>query len=264
MTLNPRRNVSPSQDNCIPDVVARQVRADNGFLSIESLERAAMQAERLRLARELHDGVLQSLAGTALELEALASIIGNDPQAACQRLHDIEELIFEEQRELRTWIHGLTLASPAGMASDADLAAALNSLCHRVERQWGLRVRLTVARHQAFSLTLGDQIYRLVQEGLSNIARHARAQVAHVAVGILRDRALVAIADDGRGFRFRGRYDLAALSALQWGPASIRERVALLRGELVLNSTPTGSRLEIRLPFQQSHDDRNRFSAQQE
>jgi signal transduction histidine kinase len=264
MSLNPRRDVSPSQDNCIPDVVARQVMADNPFLSMESLERAAMQAERLRLARELHDGVLQSLAGTALELEALASIIGNDPRAACQRLHDIEELIFEEQRELRTWIHELTLASPAGTVSDVDLATALKSLCHRVERQWGLRVKLTVARHQAFSLTLGDQIYRLVQEGLSNIAKHAHAQVAHVAVGILHDRALVVIADDGRGFRFRGRYDLAALNALQLGPASIKERVALLRGELVLNSTPTGSRLAICLPFQLPHDDRDSFPAQQE
>jgi signal transduction histidine kinase len=248
----PQQRPLSFQDHLLLDGVARQAVSEiNRFFSKDRLERAAMQDERIRLARELHDGVLQSLTGAALQLEALSRLVEENPQAARERLRDIEELIVEEQRELRSWIQKLKPAAATSMASDADLAAALEKLCERVQRNWGLQVVLTMDGRGAIPRTLGDAIYRLVQEALSNVARHAVAAIVRVELKLTRDRVYITVADDGRGFPFCGRYDLTAMTDGQLGPVSLKERVTSLRGELVLTSTLTGSRLEITLPMDQ-------------
>ena len=240
---------------------AQQVATDfNQFFSKDRLERAAISQERLRLARELHDGVLQSLTGVSLQLEALARLIDENPHAARKRLNDIEQLIGEEQRELRAWIEKLKPAGLIAMASCDDLAEVLRTLCQRVERGWGLVVRLTVSGGKAVPRMIGDEIYRLVQEGLSNIARHAHAQVGRVEVCLAHDHVRIVIADDGRGFSFHGRYDLAALTEKRVGPASLKARVASLVGDLVLTSTLSGSHIEIKLPLNPSLSMRARFA----
>jgi len=247
--VRPARALS-LQDDELLEGVARQVTSDiNHFFSKERLERAAIQDERLRLARELHDGVLQALTGATLQLEALSRLIDENPQAAHTRLRMIEELIADEQRELRTWIQKLKPMSPTLMASKEDLAAALQPLCQRVERQWAILVQLDILESGMVPRTLGDQIYRLVQEGLSNIGRHAHAQVACVEIRLLRDCARLLIADDGCGFPFHGRYDAPALNAQNTGPKSLIERVASVRGQLIVTSTRSGSLVEISLPL---------------
>ena len=238
------------QDDQLLDGVARSVTSTvNHFFSRERLEHAAKQDERLRIARELHDGVLQALTGATLQLEALSRLIDENPNAARSRLRIIEQLINEEQRELRTWIERLKPSAPEAIASYTDVAAALETLCGRIERQWHLQVQLTVARCGAIPRTLGDEIYRIVQEALNNVARHARSEIARVNVTILRDQVRIVVTDDGCGFPFHGRYDLAELSAKNWGPASLKERIASLDGQLVVTSTHLGSELEIVLPL---------------
>jgi len=245
-----KRDLAPSlQDDELLEGVARQVTSDiNHFFSKDRLERAAIESERLRLARELHDGVLQALTGATLQLEALSRLIDENPHAARNRLRMIEELIADEQRELRTWIQKLKPTSPALMASQEELATVLRGLCQRFERQWAIVVELKIPESGMVSRTLGDEIYRLLQEGLSNIGRHAHAQIARVEVRILRDSVRVVIADDGRGFPFSGRYDALALNAQGIGPKSLIARVASLRGSLVVTSTRSGSLVEINLP----------------
>jgi signal transduction histidine kinase len=246
----PSEHVFPLQEDRMLEGVARQVVTDiNHFFSKERLERAAMQDERLRLARELHDGVLQALTGATLQLEALSRLIDENPSAARTRLQIIEQLIAEEQQELRKWIQKLKPTSPSLMASEADLRTALETLCERVQRQWGILVKLKTPQRGMVSRTLGDDMYRLVQEGLSNIGRHAHAQAACVEVSILLDRVGIVITDDGSGFSFRGRYDLNALKINAVGPASLMDRVTSLHGELIVTSTPSGSHIEIKLPL---------------
>jgi signal transduction histidine kinase len=239
----------PFQDDTMLEGGARRVMADiNQFFSKERLERAAMADERVRLARELHDGVLQSMAASLLKLEALSRLIDEDPQAAHKRLQDIGDLIADEQRELREWIDNLKPSPAPAMASNADIAAALTMLCHRAETQWGLRVRLTTSRGM-ISRSLGDEVYSLVKEALSNVARHACAQCVDVALRITRDHVHIVVADDGVGFPFQGRYDLAALIASRLGPKSLKDRLASRLGDLVLTSSLAGARLEMSLPL---------------
>jgi signal transduction histidine kinase len=239
---------APFQDDSMLEGVARQVMSDiNQFFSKERLERATMEDERERLARELHDGVLQSLAAVRLQLDAVARLIDENPQAAQKRLLDIGNLIANEQRDLRTWIGKLRPATAASMASSAELAVALETLCQQAETLSGLRVGLTTSRGM-IRRALGDEVYRLVQEALANVAQHARAQCVDVGLQITRDRVHITVTDDGVGFPFHGRYDLATLVEKYLGPRSLKERVASLHGELILTSTLHGSKLEMSLP----------------
>src|SRR5438445_7848736 len=105
---------------------AEQIFADiNRFFSKAHVQRAAMQDERTRLARELHDGVLQSLTGAALQLEALSRLLEGNPHVQ-KRLCEIEQVITGEHRALRAWIENLKskTATPS-MMSYTDLASAL-------------------------------------------------------------------------------------------------------------------------------------------
>jgi signal transduction histidine kinase len=240
------------QEDRMLEGVARQVATDlNTFFSKERLEHAAMEHERLRLARELHDGVLQSLTGVTLQLRQLSRLVEDYPEPVRNRLREVEELMVAEQRELRGWIDALKPPTSADMASKRDMATALGTLCNRVSR-WGMRVELIMSEEGTIARTLGDEIYRIVQEALSNAARHARAHAVRIELDLMSDRVGLTIEDDGCGFPFQGQFDLAVLNTRNWGPVSIKERVASLRGDLVLTSTLSGSRIEITLPRQRT------------
>jgi signal transduction histidine kinase len=232
------------------DGLAQRVDADVSHFSVEErLERAAVLDERERLARDLHDGLLQSLTGAALHLKALSRLIETNPQAAAIRVSEIEALITEQQCELRLWIENRLLLPPVAMASSTDFAEALEKLCRRAEWQWGIVVELKVDDSVSVPRALGDAIYRIFQEGLTNIGRHARARHARLHLRTAFERAFLTVADDGVGFPFRGQYDVAALGARNIGPASLQKRVVSLCGELVLTSELSGSRLDIVLPL---------------
>jgi len=240
-----------SHESRVLEDTGRQAMADvNRFFSKERLEQTAMHDERVRLARELHDGVLQSLSAAAPQLGAMSRLIDVDPGAARDRLKDIEKLITEEQRELRHWIRKLQPAMAPSIATGADLAAALEKLRQRAEWQWGVRVELVVDSRGAVPRLLADEIYRIVQEALTNAGRHARASRIRVVVklGIGGAPVRIGVADDGCGFALRGRYDLAQMMEKQIGPRSLRDRVATLRGGFVLSSGLSGSQLDISLP----------------
>ena len=204
--------------------------------------------ERLRLASELHDGLLQALTGAALHLDATLRILETDPDGARTRIREIQELILERQRELRVFIEQVRHPEASHAVMHADFLIALRKLCDRVSR-WGPKVDLHAPDRAVIPGPIVDHVFRLVEEGLSNVTRHARARVAHVDLSISDHVVRIVIADDGSGFPFRGRYDLAALDARAIGPASLKERVASLSGKLVLVSSPSGSTIEIDLPL---------------
>jgi signal transduction histidine kinase len=250
MASTPLRGEAPFAGGAVLDGAASKVVSDiHRFFSRERLERAATHDERTRLAHELHDGLLQSLTGIALQLQTVASLIESKPEAASQRLRDVQSLIAVEQQELRRWVEHLLDRKPAVAARGNDLTSALEQLCRRAEWHWGVRCELTADLPGSVPATLGDQIYRIVQEGLNNIGRHARAQIAHVNLHLNAGRVELWISDDGVGFPFRGEYDLAVLKARRLGPRSLKERISALNGTLVLTSNLSGSQLRIGLPL---------------
>jgi signal transduction histidine kinase len=232
-------------------MVAHQVadRMDHFYLLQRTQHGAAME-ERMRLARDLHDGVLQSLTGTALQLQTVGRLFVEDPQAARDRLQEIQHLLAEEQRDLRFFIQELRPRPLGSPQADSDLATRLSELSERIERHWGLQVEVKVPRMEVrIPASLVREIYRLVHEALVNAARHARASVARVELGVQGDQVRIIVADDGRGFRFQGHYDHATLTEGKLGPVSLKERIISLGGSLAIDSSESGARLEIQFPI---------------
>ncbi|MBI2461612.1 MAG: sensor histidine kinase, partial [Candidatus Rokubacteria bacterium] len=201
-----------SDDLVLGGIVARQVvaRLDRFYL-LQRLQQAAATEERVRLARDLHDGVLQSLTGAALQLETASHLLEEDPGGARQRLAEVQRLIAAEQRDLRSFVQQLKPAPLAPFEVEASLVARLKELAHRMERQWGLRVALDVQPIDGgISEGLSHEIYRMVHEALINTARHAGASTGRVEIAGRDDQVRITVADDGHGFPFHGRYDHAA------------------------------------------------------
>jgi signal transduction histidine kinase len=212
-------------------------------------ERAATE-ERMRLARDLHDGALQSFTGIGLRVATAARLLEEDPAAAAARLRELQRLVAGEQRDLRFFIAELN-PPPGGAEGGPDLEERLTELAERVEREWQVRVDLEAAGLAgAVPDDLARDAYNLVREALMNALRHGAATAVRVRVGLGADgRLAIAVADNGRGFPFHGRYSERQLAELGLGPRSLRERVEARRGSLALASGPTGASLEIALPL---------------
>ncbi len=240
-----------SDDLVLGRIVAQQVAARmDHFHLLQRLKQAVAMEERMFLARELHDGVLQSLAGVGLQLQTLRNMLGSDPQAAQECLGEIQRVIADEQRDLRFFIQELKPASLGPPGGRFGLTARLEGLGKRVESQWGLPVELrTEGLDGRISEDLAYEIHQIVREALVNAAKHARASSVRVELAVQDNHMCITVADDGRGFPFRGRHDHVALTKLKLGPVILRERVAALRGSLGIESTEGGARLEVRLPI---------------
>lgn len=240
-------------DLLLGEVVAHEVASsmDQALLS-RRLRRAAAAEERMRLSRDLHDGVLQSLTGAALQLETVQRLWDTEPQAARERLATIQRLIVDEQRDLRLFIRVSKQSSFGLPAGNASLNVGLRRLVHRLESVWGLRVELRLEPlDDRSSDMLSYDICFIVQEALVNAARHAEASEARVAVAPENGQVLVVVSNNGRGFPFQGDYDHRRLDDLQLGPVMLKERVKSLGGTLFIHSNAAGARLDIRLPRSQ-------------
>ena len=237
-------------DLLLGEVVAHQVASsmDQSLLS-RRLRQAAAAEERNRLSRDLHDGVLQSLTGAALQLETVQRLWDSEPRTARDRLAVVQQLIADEQRDLRFFIRDSKLAPVVLAAGAAGLDAGLRELVHRLAAIWGLRVELKLGRLDApLPEALANAICLIVQEALVNAGRHAAASEVSVAIGAENGRVQIVVTDNGHGFPFQGEYDHATLTALQIGPVMLKERVESLGGTLAIGSTPAGARLDIKLP----------------
>jgi len=237
-------------DLLLGDVVAHQVVSsmDQSLLS-RRLRQAAAAEERIRLSRDLHDGVLQSLTGAALQLQTVQRLWEAEPDGARERVGAIQRLIAEEQRNLRGFIRDSQLA-PAGLTTGTEgLHAGLRELVHRLEGLWGLRVMLQLDHlEEQASDALTYDLCLIVQEALVNAARHAAASDVRVDVASADGQVHVVVTDNGRGFPFLGDYDHAALMSLGIGPVMLKQRIKSLGGTLAIRSTPAGARLDIRVP----------------
>jgi two-component system sensor histidine kinase UhpB len=226
------------------DDVIRLVQAFNRMLGRLEHERShtaaavlhGQESERARLARDLHDECNQALTGVLLRLQATMEHAPEDIRA---ELRDTKEVATTAMDELLRLARELR---PAAL-DDHGLQAALRTQVERFSDQTGVPAELRTYDELA-DLPMHEQtvVYRVVQESLSNVARHAQA--AHVVVELGRDhgRPVVRVADDGVGFTLRdARQDGIGL-------VGMRERARLARGRLEVQSTPgRGTVVELRL-----------------
>jgi NarL family two-component system sensor histidine kinase LiaS len=239
-------------DLVVGDLVARlsASRLDCAYLLTQFREAAALD-ERVRVARDLHDSLLQTLTAAGLQLAVARRVFGSDPEMARAGLDEVQVQLEQTEMDIRSLIRRLRpLPREAKVLSHVRLDERLEAVRQRVQRQWRVDVTLDMpASFERMSGELNEQIYLIVQEAVLNAARHANASTIQVILESDDDRVSVQVQDDGKGFPFVGSYDLAALNKLDNAPLTLRERVTELGGDLHILSGASGAHLRITLPL---------------
>ncbi len=231
------------------EVVAREIGSSLAQFDMhERQQQLAIGEERIRVARDLHDGVLQSLTGVRLELQSLATSLPKGPlDDTRDKLLAVERALAIEQRELRFFIDDLKpFAAPK--AGAGELSAKLALLRERISLEWKVPITLRVGDPIApLAPDVEQAVPPMVHEAIVNALKHGHPSRVAVDVATAQDGVRITISDDGRGFPFRGRYDHARLATSNVGPVSLRERVASLGGQMTIESSDAGARVEILL-----------------
>lgn len=231
------------------EVVAREVGNSLEQLYVhDRLQQVAVREDRIRVARDLHDGVLQSLTGIRLQLQAVAARPASATDTA-DHLLALERAIAIEQRELRRFIEALKPSRPRAQAP-ADLVQVLAELSDRLSVEWKAVVSVQVTP-PGLQLQPGveDGVRLMVREAAVNAFKHADPSRVAVDVRVQESGDLrICVTNDGRGFPFRGRVAHDALASTPGTPISLRERVEEFGGVLTIDSDAAGSTVEIILP----------------
>jgi signal transduction histidine kinase len=227
------RSFAQSAANAV--AIKRSVEADRLRSTI-----AAADAERARWARELHDETLQALGG--LRVLLAASVGRGDAKTKDAAMRQAIEDIELEISNLREIISDLR----PSLLDDLGLVPAIEALVDRRRSdtlQIASELTLPGADGKASGLSprLETTVYRVVQEALTNVVKHASASSVRVAIAVHESEVLVEVHDDGRGFDLDTRPP-------GFGLAGMRERVDLAGGTLDVQSDPRGTRVRVRLP----------------
>jgi len=205
----------------------------------EQTRELSIQAERNRLALDLHDAVSQKLFGLVLSAETAATLLDRDPGAARDQVERLATLAQEALDELRSLVFELR---PPDLARDG-LCGTLRKHVEVLRRLQGRDISLDVDDGVALDPARDAEVFRIAQEALQNALRHSGAE--HIVVRLRREerRAVLEVADDGAGFE----PGAVALRSRSLGLTSMEERAERLGGELTIDSSPAGTtvRLEV-------------------
>jgi PAS domain S-box-containing protein len=204
------------------------------------LQRLAIVEDRERIARELHDGIVQSLFAVGLGLLSAEPLASKEPVR--ERIHEAVDSIDKVIADLRRYIFGL---KPQGVGTET-LGNAVITLANEFQARTQIVTAVEVdSRLEHIS---GEQVAEVVQvarEALSNVARHAHATTCRVSLHAEIPHAVLEIDDDGRGF------DLDAVPGHGYGLGNLRERAVGLGGTLEITSRPgEGTTLRLRFPIE--------------
>jgi signal transduction histidine kinase len=204
----------------------------------------ARAIERKRIARDLHDGVIQTLIAMQLDLDTLRRQNEGRGFAAADAVAKIQTLIHQEVRKLREEIEQLGSDSPR-----PSLRTSLTDIVEAFQHETGIAATLVCdVRADTLPSHIARELANIVHEALCNVRKHSGAHKVEVRVASKRDSWRVVIQDDGHGFDFTGRLSESQLRATHKGPRVIQERVHSVNGELAIESYPDrGARLEISL-----------------
>jgi two-component system, NarL family, sensor kinase len=198
--------------------------------------------ERNRLAREIHDTLAQGLTATALQLESADALLDAGSEKAHEPLRRALSLTRSNLEEARRSVLDLRASPLEGL----PLSEALKALVERWEAETGIAARYgAVNGSRPLPPSVEAALYRICQEALTNVARHAGAKRATVRLVATPDRVRLAVEDDGQGF------DAAGAPEDRHGIVGMRERAEVLGGTLEVSSGPgEGTRIEVTVPLE--------------
>ena len=204
----------------------------------------AQENERRAISRELHDAIGQALTGTLVEMANLSRFVrAGDLPAIAGKADDVKR----EIEQALSVVRNMALLLRPSMLDDLGLVPALQWQAREMSRRSGLKVKIT-AENVPEDLPEEHKtcIYRVAQEALHNARQHAGAQSVQVTVGVEGEAIVLAVRDDGKGFRVQDERGL--------GLIGMEERVGQLGGSIVIDSSPgAGTAVKIRLPVPLAH-----------
>jgi signal transduction histidine kinase len=231
----------PGADDFAPqDEQALAVLASQAGVAIENarlheeLQRMVLSEDRERIAKDLHDGVIQSLFAVGMGLQATAALSGA-PEVE-RRIESAVEELDRAIRDLRNYIFGLR----PGILADRQLDQALRGLVDDFEEKTGVLTVVEIDANAAAELSSNaGEIVQIVREALSNAGRHAKAATCRITLRPVEGGAVVEVDDDGVGFD-------ATTESPGLGLRNLRDRAAAMGGELSITSVP-GEGTSVRL-----------------
>ncbi|HJU66721.1 MAG TPA: GAF domain-containing sensor histidine kinase [Gemmatimonadaceae bacterium] len=207
---------------------------------------AGVLEERTRLAREIHDTLLQGVTGISLNLQAVLPQVRTSPTAALEALERIAELAAQTSREARRAVWDIRPQALKGR----ELVRAIESVARLALGESTLSLRVTMeGRPRRVRADVQGTVLRIVQEAVANVARHAAARTVRITLRFQKARLRVSVVDDGRGFTvhpdftsYTGHWGLLGMQerARQFG-ASLHVRSAPGRGTAVILDAPTSA-----------------------
>jgi two-component system, NarL family, sensor histidine kinase LiaS len=208
---------------------------------LQTQQQLALIEERNRLARELHDTVKQQAFATLMQVRAARNLLDSDPAAARQHMEEAEALVKTSQQDL-----GLIIAELRPAALDGKgLAEALQEFAETWAQHTRIPIEISIHNKTALPLHTEQALYRVAQEGLSNVARHSSASVVRLRLAYAAEQVELSIHDNGVGF------DSLDPAVSGFGLQSMQERLAALSGCLKVESSPgNGTMLTATIPSQ--------------
>ena len=200
--------------------------ADQLQALLQTRDELARVEERNRLARDLHDTVKQQTYAARMQLSAARNMLESDAPGAAKHLESALQLNRETQQELRLIIEELR---PAGLEGKG-LAEAVKEYASRWQQHTGIRVETLIQGERALPLDIEQALYRVLQEALSNVSRHAEAETVTITLRMAPDLLTLTVADTGRGFK------PDAIAANSLGLTSMKQRMELVGGRLQVES----------------------------
>ena len=213
---------------------------------VRRLRSKVEEVERARLARELHDGVVQALIGLEMQVDVARRETELAPAKVAATLAHVQQLLREQVVDVRQLMAHLR---PVRVDS-RTLARELSGIVETFARISGIDARF-ICPADCASLTprVCREVVRIVEEALVNARKHSGATSVTVTLTPSNGACRLVIDDNGRGFDFTGQLSAAELDARRAGPAVIKERVHATGGRLLIQSTPgKGATLEVVIP----------------
>jgi signal transduction histidine kinase len=215
---------------------------------VHGVRMRAKAVERGRIARELHDGITQSLLGLEMQIAVVRRrAIAEAPQLD-EDLARIHRVLRQEVITLRELMEGIR----SGGSTSQDITEELGEMVAKFQRHTGIAATFQSDNTLAIaSEHTRRQIALILHEALVNVRKHSSAHRVTVRATATKDRLQLSIEDDGRGFRFAGVRSHSELDALNQGPRTIGERVRMIGGEMSVESRPgMGVRVDVAIPLQ--------------
>lgn len=207
----------------------------------------AIEEERKRIARDIHDGPAQSLANVVLRLEICEKLLDENPQKGKVELENLKKLVKDSLKGMRQLIFDLRPMT----LDDLGLIPAIKRFLKDFESHFQISANLLISgEEKRLNQKTETGLFRIIQEALNNVAKHSQARKVRVTIAINQRYVIINITDDGKGFEV-DKVLSRECSSESLGLPGMRERVELLEGKLTIKSSPgKGASITVNVPLE--------------